>query len=104
MMNNVIGRLRLIGMIEGISFILLLGVAMPLKYMAGNPPPVKLLGWAHGVLFMLYLAALLHAAIDRRWSIGKILLGRLASLFPFGPFLLDPRLKKEEQQMKAGEN
>jgi integral membrane protein len=95
-LKTTIGRLRAVGITEGISFIVLLGIAMPLKYYAGLPMAVKVVGWLHGLLFILYLAALLHVTIAQRWSIWKVLLAFIASLVPFGTFLLDARLKKEE--------
>ncbi|MFT2009493.1 DUF3817 domain-containing protein [Pontibacter sp. 13R65] len=94
--NTVIGRLRAIGILEGISFLLLLGIAMPLKYMAGIPEAVKFVGWAHGVLFVLYIGAVAQAAMDHNWSLKKIAISLFASLLPFGPFLIDGKLKKEE--------
>src|SRR5262249_12017979 len=60
-LNSAIGRLRLVGYAEGVSFLLLLGVAMPLKYAAGMPEVVFWVGLAHGILFMLYVAAVAHA-------------------------------------------
>ena len=52
MLSHSIGRLRAIGMLEGVSFLVLLGVAMPLKYLAGMPAAVKIVGWVHGILFV----------------------------------------------------
>jgi integral membrane protein len=98
LLSSPLGRLRVIGIIEGISFLLLLGVAMPLKYMANKPEYVKYTGWVHGILFMLYLVALLHVIIVHRWSLKKIALGVLASVFPFGPFLMEPGLKREMEE------
>jgi integral membrane protein len=85
--------LRAIGLVEGVSFLLLLGVAMPLKYLAGMPLAVKVLGWAHGVLFIVFCAALLRAVVAARWPLarGAIVFG--AALLPFGPFVIDRRLR-----------
>jgi integral membrane protein len=94
--NTPIGRLRAIGLFEGISFLLLLGIAMPLKYMAGMPEAVKIVGWAHGVLFVLYIAAVVQVTLVHRWSFLRVAGAVVASLVPFGPFILDPRLRKEE--------
>ncbi|WP_460638958.1 DUF3817 domain-containing protein [Larkinella harenae] len=91
-------RFRLIGILEGISYLVLLGIAMPLKYMAGWPLAVKYVGWAHGVLFIAYILALISVTFDRRWSIGRVVVAFIASLVPFGTFWLEARLKKEEQQ------
>jgi integral membrane protein len=91
--NTHFRRLQLIGYGEGISYILLLGVAMPLKYMAGIPKAVEVTGMVHGVLFIAYVTALLIAAGAYRWPAKKIAIAFLASLIPFGPFYLDKMLK-----------
>ena len=96
MLKSPIGRLRLIGMLEGASFILLLGVAMPLKYLAGKPEAVSVVGMAHGILFTLFCLALLQAMNAHDWSIRKALRPFLAALLPFGPFLIDRELRAEE--------
>ncbi len=99
MLKTPIGRLRAVGLLEGASFLVLLFIAMPLKYMAGMPMAVKLVGWAHGVLFMLYLLVLGQAARTLRWSALRVGAAFLASLVPFGPFVLDVRLRREEQEL-----
>ena len=63
-----IGRLRVIGFWEGVSFLVLLGIAMPLKYWAGQPGAVRVVGMAHGILFMLYLWAAIQAALEHHWT------------------------------------
>jgi integral membrane protein len=91
-----IGRLRFIGMAEGLSFVLLLGIAMPLKYLAGMPMAVRIVGMAHGILFILYVAAIIHTTRARGWPMMRAatLLG--ASLIPLGPFFVDGQLRREE--------
>ncbi len=84
-----LGRLRAIGFLEGLSFILLLGVAMPLKYLAGQPEAVRVVGMAHGLLFLLYLGATAQAALEYHWPWRRTLLIAAASLIPFGPFYVD---------------
>lgn len=93
MLNSPIGRLRTIGLIEGISFLLLLGIAMPLKYFAGIPEVVRVVGAIHGLLFILYLFAVAHVTYRFRWSIAKVLGAVAASLIPFGNFVLDRKLR-----------
>jgi integral membrane protein len=90
------GRLRVIGFLEGLSFILLLGVAMPLKYLAGQPEAVRVVGMAHGVLFLLYLAATAQAAMEYRWTWQRSLLIAAASLVPFGPFYVDAKYLRDQ--------
>ncbi len=94
--SSSLGRFRLISLAEGVSYLLLLGIAMPLKYLAGIPEAVQVTGWAHGVLFVAYMAAGLDVAISRRWKIGKVALAVLASLLPFGPFVFDRKYLEKE--------
>jgi integral membrane protein len=97
MLNDPLDRLRVIGVLEGLSFLLLLGIAMPLKYLAGEPWMVRVVGSTHGLLFMLYVAALLQSAFALRWSAKRVLGGFAASVLPFGPFVFDARLRKERR-------
>ncbi|MCP1384676.1 DUF3817 domain-containing protein [Runella salmonicolor] len=92
LLKNTIGRLRIIGFLEGISFLVLLFIAMPLKYMADQPMAVKITGMAHGVLFVLYILYVIMAAVEYSWSIKKSVLAFLASLVPFGTFWADAKL------------
>ena len=96
MLRTPVGRLRAIALVEGVSYLVLLLVAMPLKYFAGLPGPVKAVGWAHGVLFVLYLLAVAEVTFARRWGPLKILGAFAAALIPFGTFVLDARLRREE--------
>ena len=95
--NTPIGRLRMAGIAEGISFITLLFIAMPLKYIAGDPRGVLYVGWVHGLLFILYILALITVKINLEWKFKKTLIAFLASLVPFGTFILDKSLRKEEK-------
>ena len=104
MTNNSIRRLRHIGLIEGVSFLLLLFIAMPLKYFAGMPLAVKIFGWAHGVLFVVFIAALIPARKAAGWGIGYTAVVFLAALLPFGPFLMDGRLKRWEADVVTTAN
>lgn len=91
-----VGRVRLCGLLEGASFLLLLLVAMPLKYAFDYPLAVKYVGMAHGILFILYVLLILLAWLDKKLTIKKAALAFLASLIPFGPFLVDRKLASEE--------
>ncbi|GAA5125681.1 DUF3817 domain-containing protein [Luteolibacter yonseiensis] len=95
--NTAVGRVRGVGMLEGISFLLLMGVAMPLKYFAGMPEAVKWTGWAHGLLFVLYCLTIFQALLGGQLSFGKSVMAFVASLIPFGPFLVDRQLAKEDR-------
>ena len=92
------GRFRLIAVLEGISYLVLLLIAMPLKYFAGLPEAVKYVGWAHGVLFVLFGIFLLMVWVQYKWSFGKTTMAFVASLLPFATFVLDKKLKKEYPQ------
>ncbi|MEO5501768.1 MAG: DUF3817 domain-containing protein [Ginsengibacter sp.] len=87
-----LGKFKMAGIIEGFSYIFLLFVAMPLKYAASMPKAVTYTGWMHGILFMLYILALIHVSIDLKWGFKKISLAFLASLIPFGTFLFNRSL------------
>ena len=91
-----LARLRFIGFWEGISFLVLLGIAMPLKYLAGWPLAVRVVGMAHGVLFLLYLAATVQAALEYSWSWRRTAVVLAASLLPGGPFIVDAKILRHE--------
>jgi integral membrane protein len=97
--KNALRNFRMIALAEGISFLLLLFIAMPLKYAADLPDAVKYTGWAHGLLFVLYLIFLLIAAAANRWSYTRCVLAFLVSLIPFGTFWFDKQLKAEEASL-----
>jgi len=91
-----LGRLRVIGWWEGVSFLVLLLVAMPLKYFAGMPKAVSVVGMAHGVLFLLYGLAAIQAALEYDWSWKRTALVLVASVLPAGPFIVDAKILREE--------
>lgn len=91
-----IRNLRYVGVAEGISFLVLLFIAMPLKYWGGIPEAVKVTGWVHGILFIWYILVLALAQFTFRWPIWKVAGAFVASLIPFGTFVLDKKLKEEE--------
>lgn len=93
MMNDPIARLRIIGLVEGISFLLLLVVAMPLKYMMDIPQPVTVIGMIHGILFLLYILTVLNVKVSHNWPMGRALGAIVAGILPFGPMILNKRLR-----------
>jgi len=99
-MKNPIPFLRTITLIEGVSFLVLLGIAMPLKYFAGLPMAVKLVGWIHGVLFVVFCAALLQTMLLVRWPLVRGAAVFVAALLPFGPFLMDRRMRGYEAEAR----
>jgi integral membrane protein len=96
MLKTPIGRLRAIAHLEGVSYLLLLGIAMPLKYFANLPEAVRIVGSLHGLLFVLYLIAVAHVTIALRWSLSRVLGALAASVIPFGNFVLDARLRRDQ--------
>ena len=84
--------LRIIGFLEGISYLVLLGVAMPLKYVYQLPEPTYYIGMAHGVLFVTYLLLCLIVAIKYKWNFKTLFLSGIASLFPFTTFVADKKI------------
>lgn len=94
MLKRSLNTLRYVGWAEGSSFLILLGIAMPLKYLLDMPEAVRLVGMAHGFLFVLYLLVVAWVTILHRWSIWRVLGAFLAAFIPFGPFLLDRHIRK----------
>jgi integral membrane protein len=87
-----LGRLRLVSILEGLSLLGLLGIAMPLKYILHQPEAVRIVGLIHGVLFISYVLLLVQNAIEQRWPLKKVGLGLLLSVVPFGAFYAERRL------------
>lgn len=98
MLRTPLGRFRLVGLLEGTSYLLLLFIAMPLKYWGDLPRAVAVAGAVHGALFVLYVLALIYVKFADRWSIPLAAGAFIASLLPFGNFVLDARLRKREQR------
>ncbi|HLC82202.1 MAG TPA: DUF3817 domain-containing protein [Bacteroidia bacterium] len=84
-----------VGFAEGVSFLILLFIAMPLKYFMDMPLPVRIVGMAHGVLFIAFCILLLLATLKYKWSLKMAIIGFLLSFLPFGTFYLERILKKE---------
>ena len=90
-----LGRLRALGFLEGLSFIILVFVGMPLKYYMDNPALVKSFGPIHGLLFCVYVFESIRVSIVKDWSFTKVTLWLLlASVFPFGTFIVDAKILK----------
>lgn len=91
-------HLRVISFLEGLSFIILLGIAMPLKYMFDKPFLVPYAGMAHGVLFIAFIVVLLVVCQLQKWSLKVFAIGLIASVLPFAPFIFERYIHKLEQQ------
>ncbi len=100
-LSSSLGRFRLVSFAEGLSFLLLLGVAMPLKYIWQMPEAVKIAGYLHGGLFITYCILLLMVTIDLKWSFKIALLLFLASIFPFGFLIAERTFLKKQAKITA---
>ena len=92
--------LRTAGIAEGISFLVLLLVAMPLKYFFHQPLPVTVIGWIHGVLFISFLSLAWDVKTDLNKPFKWLLTALGAALIPAGTFFFDKTLKKELETLK----
>ena len=85
---------RIIALLEGLSYILLLFVAIPVKYSLGDPTYVKLLGMPHGILFVAYLGFAVYFKQEQNWSMKTLAIVLLGSVLPFGTFYVDHKYLK----------
>lgn len=102
MSATTIRLLRKIGIAEGLSFMVLLCIAMPLKYGFGMPLAVKYAGSAHGFLFVAYIGLAYYAKEVYNWPFKRFLLAFASAWLPMGTFFFDGRLKIEEQRITSG--
>ena len=86
---------RLTAFLEGVSYILLLFIAVPIKYLLNEALYVKILGMPHGILFILYILFSIIAKIKYNWNFRKFLVISIASLVPFGTFYIDKKYLKK---------
>lgn len=94
--NRSIKQLRLAAILEGISYLLLLGITMPLKYLADMPEPNMFVGYAHGLLFIWYIGLVLLVAYRYRWPFSATALALAASLLPAATFFVESRMLRKE--------
>ena len=90
-MDISIKTFKTISVLEAISFLLLLGVAMPLKYIWGQPQFVQVVGMLHGLLFIAYIYGAFAMYSKLKWSKTTLLIVILCSVLPFGPFYADKK-------------
>lgn len=86
----------MVALAEGISFLTLLFVAMPMKYFMGMPEVVRVVGSIHGGLFLLYVGLLAIVHMKQGWTLTFSLYAFVASIIPFGTFMLDKHLREKE--------
>jgi integral membrane protein len=91
--------LRILGVVEGVSFLIILFVTMPLKYVWEMAEPNKIIGMAHGILFIAYCLLVVIVGYIFRWKLLTIFWALLASIIPFGTFVADKKIFKEEQNV-----
>ncbi len=103
MFDSSLKRFRIISFVEGISYLALLFIAMPIKYLGDNPILVKIVGMTHGVLFMLFVYLLYVVARKHKWDKKFVFFAFITSLLPFGMFFLDRDLKKKELDSASSE-
>ena len=89
-----LGIFRGIALMEGVSYLLLFALSMPLKYWAGIREPNIYIGYVHGFLFIAYIGIAVVLWQERKWKLKTLFWVLLASLLPFGTFYLDSRFLK----------
>jgi integral membrane protein len=95
LLSTATGRFRAVSALEGLSYAVLVFVAMPLKYGLGHPELVRVMGMAHGVLFITFCAALLLAAAERKWPLSRTAALMGWSLIPLGAVRIEHLLAAE---------
>ena len=93
---NQIRTFRMTALAEGSSFLMLLFLAMPMKYLMGMPKVVTVVGAIHGILFLVYVTQLAKLRVTYQWDNRFSFYAFLASLLPFGPFVFDKHLRQKE--------
>ena len=94
-MSKLLTSFRIIAFLEGVSYILLLFIATPIKYAFDNPEYVKMLGMPHGLLFMAYVVLAILIAGDLKWDKKTLAIVLLAAIIPFGTFYIDSKYLKK---------
>lgn len=88
---------RIIALLEGVSYILLLFIATPIKYLANDPQYVKMLGMPHGLLFIAYVVLAFLLKSEYKWNSRQFLVVLIASIIPFGTFYVDKKYLKNSK-------
>lgn len=96
--HSLLSRLRISSLLDGFSYVILLGIAMPLKYLADQPLAVRIVGSLHGLFFLALCWYLLRNLLARKLSFGWCVIVFVCALFPFAPFFLDRKLAKFEDK------
>ena len=97
-MRAALTRFRVLAYVVGVGLLLLVLVAMPLKYLADRPTLVEVIGPLHGFLYMVYLVTAVDLAFRARWSPVRTVLVMLAGTVPFVSFVAERRVTAEVTQ------
>jgi integral membrane protein len=95
LLDSELGRLRIVSLLEGTSYLVLVGFAVPMKYWMGSPAFVHVVGRVHGGLFVLFLIAVARVAVSEPWGWARVLRAVAAAMVPFGAFWFERRLRTE---------
>ena len=90
-LNQQIKLFKWVSILEGVSFLLLLLIAMPLKYIWDMPQMVQVTGMFHGILFVAYILGALFMFKPLHWNFKTLLLVCFSSVLPFGPFYVEKK-------------
>lgn len=100
-MNSALTRYRVMAYVVGVFLLLLVLVAMPLKYLGDNEGPISVIGPVHGFIYMVYLLAALDLAVKARWSKWKTLWVLAAGALPFVSFVVERKVAHELRESAA---
>lgn len=93
-MSKLLSTFRIVALLEGVSYILLLFIATPVKYFANDPQYVKMLGMPHGLLFIAYIVMAVLMSKDMKWNNRILWIVLIAAIIPFGTFYIDKKYLK----------
>jgi integral membrane protein len=99
LLSTNIGRLRIIGFLEGISLLVLIFIAVPLKYIGHDPSIVKAMGPIHGALFLLFIVNTVSVGVEHKWQLKTTSKVLLACIIPFGTFYIDRKILRNTQSI-----
>ncbi len=101
-LNSSIGRLRILAFLEGVSLLILIFIAVPIKHVLLNPVPVKWVGQIHGLLFILFVFNALKVGVEERWSFKRTTWKVIVACFvPFGTFYIDRKILAKAHKLNA---
>jgi integral membrane protein len=92
LLKSHVGRLRVIAFLEGCSLLVLLFIAMPVKYILGIPEATQAIGLIHGLLFVLFIFATIFISVLQKWNLGRVFMVMASSVLPFGTFYIDKKI------------